>query len=493
MEMYQWMKSQHEPNLTMDFVDHTKYYDRVIERQSGSYMPNGPGVRKSILRIQTADVFNHNFWYSVEYEYRPWFPKFLKHLPTLQKVHRSRVNSIAYKPLLYNEWHNKIANVKLHAHELGKLKIPEPISHSAFVAMMQITRKHMTGTPEYAKKYRDDHKGKGVGGGRKWDEMEFTNKEWYEIRSMQRDEMQYMEEHAGWYDPEPYNIGIRNRADKVEKLQRAYTIQKKRDRVVGFKARRSTPGMWIPNKKLWYGEFYEYLESKFSLSYEAHYPDLLGGETYAVASELFNDHSNFYAMDGNKYDAVVGYIAGNPFNPVMTTFDGLTCEASGCLWTNMMNQMTTMWLTKDVRGVAMPKSDDFNSWDAKNLPSTYAMEYQPEDTKIGFILGAAYGWDHFAPRTVGVKLTVDNADKMKSITKAQFNGEPIVEEGTQTKEEQMIWTGLQVGRYGDLTLPEAARKLPYTAWKTGNIVEMLVDNLPVKDPSFWAREYQIRF
>jgi hypothetical protein len=82
---------------------------------------------------------------------------------------------------------------------------------------------------------------------------------------------------------------------------------------------------------------------------------------------------------------------------------------------------------------------------------------------------------------------------MKGLTRAQIEGQMIETTWKGTREQQMAWGGLQLGFYGDKTLPECTEAIDANLYQSGDIVSVITDNVKVRDPTFWAREYGIKF
>jgi hypothetical protein len=193
-----------------------------------------------------------------------------------------------------------------------------------------------------------------MGGGYKWGEAkeEVTRSQWFDFRSKQIEHIEYLIEHPGYFDTEPYNMGLRSRGGEIEspELPRVFVGHKEEDRPVMYKIKRSSYGMWITDKKNWYGDVYWDLYDKIGVKYDVHFPDTLGGASYALVRDLMQEHGPdaYECWDGKRFDAGIGLLTGKAFSSIMTPVMGINVGASGCIWTNMNNEVGTLALTKDV-------------------------------------------------------------------------------------------------------------------------------------------------
>jgi hypothetical protein len=416
----------------------------------------------------------------------PELRELVKEMPAIQVEHRSRVNAIGASHLRHKEMDRRTTKAEASKEQVRKAALTDSESNELLSVFGDIIRNHTKVDMTYIKKYIRDHETSSLMPGVKWAELELLGtSEW---------EMMYsetMKVYDRWIDGElqgqslasPMNVGIRARspgltADDILAGEVSGSVD--RSRIVMFHPAFSMMNAFIPNKV----EMYSYLMREAAKiihpSCEVHSPLVTGGEIYAKAIDWFNDYE-FGPHDGVNWEVAAAELLGPAFHPMALTIDGHRVEASGRWDTSAINTVSTM-LVGERTGVfqkaevAALLGDDCNAWGARkpvvNTPSL--MEHQEKDDQVGFLLGLAYKLGD-NPRLCGVKLSVDNAQKM--IPYSLTGGITHVEgRSRHSEQERSTWIGAYKGYLGDRTMVEALSKVKAERYKgPGMLIQELME------------------
>jgi hypothetical protein len=243
----------------------------------------------------------------------------------------------------------------------------------------------------------------------------------------------------------------------------------------------SMMNVFIPDKV----RMYDYLIAESSKiinpSCEIQSPLVTGGDVYANAVSWFNDYE-FGPHDGVNWEVAAAELLGPAFHPMAMVIDGFRTEASGRWDTSAVNTVSTM-LVGERTGifqkaeVAAVMGDDCNAWGkTKPIVNTPAlMEHQPEDDEVGFLLGLAYklGDD---PRICGVKLTMDNAQKMIPFSLMEDGVTDVQDQSRHSEQERSAWIGMYEGYLGNKTMIEALSAVKAERYKgPGQLIQEIFE------------------
>lgn len=103
------------------------------------------------------------------------------------------------------------------------------------------------------------------------------------------------------------------------------------------------------------------------------------------------------------------------------------------------------------------------------------MEYQDKDDEVGFLLGLAYKLGD-NPRICGVKLTVDNAQKMLPYRLMQDGITNVQGIGKHSEQERSTWIGMYKGYLGDRTMIDALASVKAEKYKgPGMLIQEMLE------------------
>jgi len=216
------------------------------------------------------------------------------------------------------------------------------------------------------------------------------------------------------YISRPYNVGIRARNEAtVERDQFEYELEDDRSRIILYQSAMSMVLCFVPEKTSLYKDIKDRVSKILNLQ-PFLFPPVDGGMVYKAWSDLEYVKANLgddwnekrgdeqLSWDGKNWEQWVGQILGDAWNPTMVVLDGLTALPSGSWLTTIAGSIAMWHLATKARAEGVSE-----------LPGIW--ERQPEDEKVKFLLGLQYAIDQDNPRLQGLKLSIDDARKMRKL------------------------------------------------------------------------------
>ena len=300
---------------------------------------------------------------------------------------------------------------------------------------------------DHLAKYAKDHANSSAASGSKWNEADIGDKSfWTEVFDFYDEMFENMIDWTGRTPLFPFNLGGRARTKaevNIPEPDGPYDEALERARIVMFYASLSSPFCMVPDKAGLYAETISGWEDLFDFDFMFVSPLVYGGEAYQIASDAIrgdfehdvvvclSDDANhitkhgkkYVARDGVNWEGQAGTILGEPFYPCMTKIRDTFQIPSGVWNTSLNGTLANMatGLTNDIPSV---------------------LEEEVLDTKVKFMLGLQYEVDPLYPRTQGIKLSQDAADKSVSMA---FD-EVRVLKGKHSTQERLAWLASYEGR-----------------------------------------------
>lgn len=293
------------------------------------------------------------------------------------------------------------------------------LSQTTFNTVLSSLKRHFRFDPKHIAKYINEHKSSAVSPGVKWADLPDPLGEgagfWKEVY----DHIVHIwtvviPEKSEQYISRPYNVGIRARNEAtVERDVFEYDLEDDRSRIILYTSAMSMVLCFVPDKTSLYRDIKDRISKILDLP-PFLFPPTDGGVVYKKWSDMDNVVANLgddwnekhgdeqLSWDGKNWEQWVGQILGDAWNPAMVVLDGLTALPSGSWLTTIAGSIAMWHLATQARKEGISE-----------LPGIW--ERQPEDEKVKFLLGLQYAIDPDNPRLQGLKLSIDDARKMRKL------------------------------------------------------------------------------
>lgn len=458
-EIGQYILGQINPTYTTEPIDYTTAYENDwANRKSGTVMPPSPGVDEyTIWYSLEQDIL----YYKLTVKWRPATLWLAKQLPEWQIVNRSRTAVISASPLRVYENRKRLNSAIGWSDKLKQQSMTERESHEIFQIKMDTTLKYLEFDEEYIAHYIREHSTSSIGEGYRWGQMtSLSTEEWSTFFESTKRNIELLSQNEGRYYDKIWRTGVRARSPGMEHFGNTFKGEIDRSRVITFDVIRSSPNVFIKNKKSWYGEILSKTEDVLDVKPKVYYPYVEGGRIYTIASDLFKDGYTFYARDGKSWDASAGIILGPSFRPELIYMRGISIIGTGAFDTSLDVTIANLANSRNMIGEIIMLGDDNNqfvngSTGFKDVPW---VEEQAADTKYKYILGVSFA-DADKPTLMGLKAMSDRADKSKPVN-YRVPEDQFTEPGKHSPQEIDTWIGMYLGLFGDDTLINKLKKEP---------------------------------
>ena len=451
---------------------------RAADQMKGSAMPPSPGVEcYRMEHYYRSDIIEAG--YNIQFRLRPGMEVVVKELmkrDPLRLTHRSRIVALLYRPLQINEFIRRSEKARSLKSASEPFKLETKYAEEIFYTIIFETLKSLRFDESYVHKYASAHATSSTGEGLMWSELEreLTREDWKELYDITEEILEGLVNRLRWYISTPLYLGARARSESFTKqeieqyissgYQAKFSRTISRARLVLFHPALSMWSAFIPSKNEWYARILSKVESILKISEgSVHYPVVDGGMVYVTASELLSAGAKYVCYDGVTWDAIVGLILGETFQPLLIYLDGTSQVPSGITVTSLLDTIAMMVVySKLYNGVdAIILGDDLNLFPSNVMTKskTELIEYQLEDTRRQFMLGLNFNPDPLVPVIDGLKITSDRADLQYTLDYAVDDyGTNGPQHGKHSHQEQLLYYGMYFGRFGDQTLIEAVSR-----------------------------------
>jgi len=434
--------------------------------------------------------------YTLDVEWEPWVKDWLIHsIDPTQVWHRSRLLAVSGNELKVNEINYRLDQVNKQLSYVPKVALTDRESEELFKIIADTTEKYMHIDPDWIRSYIHDHIQSSVGGGYKWRQaVEISISEWDDIRNQLLNTLDEIRRQPGYYSRINWFSGIRARSEGLKSVTDHYSPPvMSRSRIILFHPSMSLWTIFIPQKAAWYQEVFEKATDYLQPKGEYHYPYIMGGQVYNLASEYFNQGFKFRANDGKNWESWVGLILGKYFRPFMVYFKDTPMLPSGETFTSMFGTLAALIATRHFPGRWISLGDDLNNFNGKPVPYPF-IEYQPEDSRFKWILGVRYDIDPNQPRISGIKMSMDRAKSMIPMEQTVFTEHERVVSRRRDPRTRVAWAGLMHGWFGDRTLIQALAELkPGDFISPGEYIERIIEEHSGDiDPYAWAEREGVK-
>lgn len=490
------------------------YTTEWASKDTGGTMPPGPLVKGYALSYNysaeavpsrvdmSGELPRRALYYDIDVDWEPWVGKFAKVLEPHQITHRSRILALASGPLRINELDRQVYKVSNIIDKVRAKAMPERISLGTldiiideFIKALKTRGVDLSVT----RKYSDDHKGRSMGNGYRWDDAVYLDiSQWRELFDKIIGNLEDVKRMVGMYNNIRYFTGIRARSDELTSttLSNSYNGIMRRSRRIMFNGAWSmlTAFLSHDDKRKYYEKVYARLIDYFNASGDRHFPYVEGGEIYLKAAELFSEGKRFQALDGVSWEAFVGTILGAPFNAFMTNVKGINMLPSGITFTSLLDTIAMLWVTKDIDGTMIQLGDDFNHW-GTNVKETAYLETAPLDTKWSWLLGLDFSVDPYVPRLSGFKISMDKTGEIKTLP--MQNGKHYGPIGMFRKRDpriRAVVAGAYGGHIGETTILDAIKgEIKGGDFFGGTYeIEQVILKSKVEDPYHWIDAHGLK-
>lgn len=430
-------------------------------------MPVSPGVEHAFFRLLYE---NDKVGYETQVYWTRAAKWLAKQIPEEQLLHRSRIGTIAFRPLQVTEdvLRTERVNEWVNTGKFDSYRGKASVMYELFDMMMEETIKYLEYDEDWIRQYIAKHENSSVGGGLKWrDLLAMSQEEWMALFETIKKLAEDIRAHPGMWVNLNYRTGLRARSDKLDRLGREYYGMIERTRVVAFYPLMSMWNAFIKNKKELFLRIFQRAAQILRIPNRVLIPFTEGGRIYSLAAELFHEYGDhFSAQDGKSWEASVGIILGEAFSAFYVLDDGLALLPSGIWCTSILGTLASLVVlaVQHPDTVAILLGDDQNLFGPVRKPSVPWIEEDPGDTKHKLILGMGYGYEYDRPRVFGLKAQSDRADKALPITLEPGVFESVDLSGRHSVQERAAWIGAYLGFYGGRSLIEAARSLDLTKY-----------------------------
>jgi len=482
------------------------FVDTWRNRQSGTIMPPGPS---SIAYKFTYEPTDEGLAYETKVFWHPITYEVVRRMYPGQLQHRSRSVAVSYARGQVNELDHRIHQTQTLMPQLKRWAATPRISHELYAMVLEETKKHLRFNKSHIEHYIHEHQKRGLGGGYKWKQAyTLTDAELKSLLQMLFLNLEELEKNEGRYSQTRYYTGIRARSEALPGFSEEYAFQITRSRIITFHPSMSLWTLFIPEKVSFYERILNRTRSIVNARGEIHFPPIEGGMVYKHASELFLSGKKFIADDGKSWDSSVGTLMGPSFTPFWFNVNGIDMLGSGITFTSLFDTMASVLVTRDVTGDMVILGDDINGWGCKGMPQVGFIEFQPDDTRHGFVLGLGFAYDPAVPRTLGLKITTDRGDLSRPIhlspirtfeTSAEeriFNRKTIVVTTRRSNRMRAISAGLPFGDFAGRSLIDAVSHIRPSEFKAGftetleEIAEQADENEEL-DAYAWAKSQNV--
>jgi hypothetical protein len=489
------------------------YLEKWGDEDRATTMPPSPSVNYYFLEGY-LDLDSLRYDYTAHVEWAPWIRQLVSEIEPWQITHRSREVAAAAGALRENEIHYRLQQLREHRHAYLAVALKRREAEEAFNLLIDTTLEYIDLDYSHILRYVKDHENSSVGRGIKWREAySFDRGQWSELKDKTVELIERVHQAPYKWSTTEYFTGMRPRSEPLTGVRDTYTNTILRSRPIYFDPAWSGWTMFIPNKVGWMRKLMRQFLDLVGFRAELHTPYLEGGQVYAFAANKFAEGSKFQAFDGKVWDSGLCYILGPVFRPFFLNFQqtsiapamapdypeeyaspGEGLGATGQTVNSILDLWAMVTANRHMTGYALGLGDDWNTWGAKGVPKIWPIEFQPADTKYGYVLGAAFLGqpDPYAPRISGIRLTMDRAGKFRP---APTHGEVLEYEEARTPVQRALHSMMYKARYGKGTLYEVITKLKPGEWVSGELYERIAGTVEYTDSEVLesARELGISF
>jgi len=493
-EIHTYLQSAVPINLSDTPMDY--YPQFVLEasmRTKGTMQPPAPPTQLYGIKWEMQPEGLH---YTLDVEWEPWVKTWLlRNIDPTQVWHRSRLLAVSGNELKVNEINYRLGQVRQQTKYVPQVALTDRQSYELFSIVADTTEKYMHIDPEWIRSYIHEHIQSSLGGGYKWRQaVEISIHEWSGIKDQLLGNLEEIRRQPGYYSRINWFSGIRARSEGLTKVQDHYDPPiMQRSRIILFHPSMSLWTIFIPQKAAWYTEVFEKAINYLQPVGEYHYPYVMGGQVYNLASQYFNNKLPFRANDGKNWESWVGLILGRYFHPFMVYFQDIPMLPSGETFTSMFGTLAALIATRKFPGKWIALGDDMNNFGGKPIPYPF-IEYQPDDSRFKWILGIRYDIDPDQPRISGIKMSLDRAKSMIPMEQTTFTTHERVVSRKRDPRTRVAWAGLFKGWFGDRTLIQSLANIPPGEFiSPGEYIERAIEEqVGTIDPYAWAEREGIK-